>query len=559
MQNKRIIYLGTALLVVFILLFISSLFTTSPKPLSHEEKPAVKKSEQADTFFNNNSQVKMLPNRIVDSTTKDTDKLKSVEAVDSEVDSHNLIFSSSFVKETPPDILEAVEAEKNQNTSKIENPIQKQNNIATLEERTARVGETTANVDNNIAKVKMSAKPVEVKTETSLADADNNAVEASVKDTLTEVKKDTRLIKAEKELAVEKVTEASKETDSVKMESLAVESVTAKPAKVEADTKLSKMIDSTVKNIDEETESTPIEPRLKEEKKPNIVVEVPRTSRRYVYPLPEAEKSPKLSAEKSPKTVSAPLEISSTSLSYEKTEQEIAEEPVESTIIEEPENPVKATTAKVAEQAVNTTAEKIIEETVESTTEKVAEKRTESTIIKEVEQVSVEKNSETSKISKISETSETSTNVFSEVSPKSVSTLIEASLEQTSTENIKEKKSVVGQNLIVRRTGLTDNAQKNIVTYTILRLDGVTTDFAFECNKNTHVTQFVLSNPPRVVVDIKGDWRIKLPVIPENTRLKNIRSSNSKERTRLVFDLYISPKKVDMQKLNPTSYRIVMQ
>ena len=48
---------------------------------------------------------------------------------------------------------------------------------------------------------------------------------------------------------------------------------------------------------------------------------------------------------------------------------------------------------------------------------------------------------------------------------------------------------------------------------------------------------FTLENPDRVVLDLAGNWGIKMPAVPSNRLVRAVRIGQHDDKTRIVFDM----------------------
>ncbi len=53
-----------------------------------------------------------------------------------------------------------------------------------------------------------------------------------------------------------------------------------------------------------------------------------------------------------------------------------------------------------------------------------------------------------------------------------------------------------------------------------------------------------LKDPPRIVLDLTGDWKVKAPGVPKNDFVSNVRIGQQKDGTRIVIDLKKTPASV---------------
>ncbi len=53
-----------------------------------------------------------------------------------------------------------------------------------------------------------------------------------------------------------------------------------------------------------------------------------------------------------------------------------------------------------------------------------------------------------------------------------------------------------------------------------------------------------LKNPPRIVLDLTGNWKVKAPGVPKNEFVSNVRLGHQKDGTRIVIDLQKAPASV---------------
>ncbi len=69
--------------------------------------------------------------------------------------------------------------------------------------------------------------------------------------------------------------------------------------------------------------------------------------------------------------------------------------------------------------------------------------------------------------------------------------------------------------------------------------DGVTV--RIDSNKRPQYTSLRLSSPDRIVLDLKGNWKLRAPGVPKNKFVSNVRVGQHKSGTRIVIDLHTVP------------------
>lgn len=95
-------------------------------------------------------------------------------------------------------------------------------------------------------------------------------------------------------------------------------------------------------------------------------------------------------------------------------------------------------------------------------------------------------------------------------------------------------------------------------TITRMRLEVGPRRLALRCigDMPLKASYFVLTDPPRLVLDLRGDWALQLPRIPKNTLLKSFRRGKQEGRTRIVLDLFRVPKTSKLVQINDTSIEV---
>ena len=89
----------------------------------------------------------------------------------------------------------------------------------------------------------------------------------------------------------------------------------------------------------------------------------------------------------------------------------------------------------------------------------------------------------------------------------------------------------------------------HLVTLWGLEIGEKTVVFRISGSHALSAKAFNLPSPPRYVADLEGFWAIKLPKVPTNGLLKNIRVARQEKGTRLVLDL-TSERKCQMVQIN---------
>ena len=97
---------------------------------------------------------------------------------------------------------------------------------------------------------------------------------------------------------------------------------------------------------------------------------------------------------------------------------------------------------------------------------------------------------------------------------------------------------------------------ESAVIWTHLELDGKQVLFRFTGAGALDGKGFMLTDPPRYVVDLQGSWGIQLPKVPANDLVKSIRAGRQEANTRLVFDLARPLTNGQMQKVNKETLEI---
>lgn len=93
--------------------------------------------------------------------------------------------------------------------------------------------------------------------------------------------------------------------------------------------------------------------------------------------------------------------------------------------------------------------------------------------------------------------------------------------------------------------------QKAIV-WTRLELADKSAVFRLSGAEKVEGKAFGLPNPDRYVVDLQGDWAMRLPAVPRNAFIKQIRVGKNGDNTRLVLDLS-GARTGQMVRINPTT------
>jgi len=101
-------------------------------------------------------------------------------------------------------------------------------------------------------------------------------------------------------------------------------------------------------------------------------------------------------------------------------------------------------------------------------------------------------------------------------------------------------------------------APKTIV-HTHLELDGKKVLFTFTTSEKPLLETFKLINPERVILDIDGQWNIKIPKIISNFMLANIRVNAELQQTRVVFDMNIGVSNMDLEDLGDNTYQLTIR
>lgn len=96
-----------------------------------------------------------------------------------------------------------------------------------------------------------------------------------------------------------------------------------------------------------------------------------------------------------------------------------------------------------------------------------------------------------------------------------------------------------------------DPGQKAIV-WTRMELSDKSVVFRMSGAENLEAKTFVLPNPDRFVVDLQGEWAMRLPTVPANPFLRKIRVGKQENNTRMVMDL-AGTYNCQMVRINPTT------
>lgn len=96
-----------------------------------------------------------------------------------------------------------------------------------------------------------------------------------------------------------------------------------------------------------------------------------------------------------------------------------------------------------------------------------------------------------------------------------------------------------------------ERGQKAIV-WTRLELSGKGIVFRISGADKLEGKAFILPDPQRYVVDLQGEWAMRLPTVPANAFVKKIRYGKQEDNTRMVIDLD-GEKKCQMVRINPTT------
>lgn len=109
------------------------------------------------------------------------------------------------------------------------------------------------------------------------------------------------------------------------------------------------------------------------------------------------------------------------------------------------------------------------------------------------------------------------------------------------------------------RVILEPNKKINTIVYAELMMDGNQVGLVFEGNKPIKPKTFRLQNPDRVVVDIEGFWKLKLPQLISNRMVKEVRFNAQKDKTRIVFDLKIPATSTLLYRIHSRKYQLVFK
>lgn len=93
--------------------------------------------------------------------------------------------------------------------------------------------------------------------------------------------------------------------------------------------------------------------------------------------------------------------------------------------------------------------------------------------------------------------------------------------------------------------------QKAIV-WTRLELADKSAVFRMSGAEKLEAKAFVLPDPDRYVVDLQGEWAMRLPTVPTNSFIKKIRVGKQGNNTRMVIDLS-GTRNCQMVRINPTT------
>lgn len=109
------------------------------------------------------------------------------------------------------------------------------------------------------------------------------------------------------------------------------------------------------------------------------------------------------------------------------------------------------------------------------------------------------------------------------------------------------------------RVILAPDKKINTIVYAELMMDGNQVGLVFEGNKPIKPKTFRLQNPDRVVVDIEGFWKLKLPQLISNRMVKDVRFNAQKDKTRIVFDLKIPATSTLLYRIHSRKYQLVFK
>jgi len=114
---------------------------------------------------------------------------------------------------------------------------------------------------------------------------------------------------------------------------------------------------------------------------------------------------------------------------------------------------------------------------------------------------------------------------------------------------------IPAKELVVFVTDTPSAKGKNQNTITRMRLEVGPSRVALRCigDAPLKASYFVLTDPPRFVLDLRGDWAFQLPRIPKNTLLKSFRRGKQAGGTRIVFDLFRVPSIAKVLQTNETT------
>jgi hypothetical protein len=98
------------------------------------------------------------------------------------------------------------------------------------------------------------------------------------------------------------------------------------------------------------------------------------------------------------------------------------------------------------------------------------------------------------------------------------------------------------------------------ILQTSLKFRGLGMFLAIEADSPLPVKYFVLSSPDRLVIDLPGAWKnLKLPAIPSNMLVKDIRIGRQADSDRIVIDLSRKIKNDNLIRLNDKKVEVFFE
>lgn len=114
-------------------------------------------------------------------------------------------------------------------------------------------------------------------------------------------------------------------------------------------------------------------------------------------------------------------------------------------------------------------------------------------------------------------------------------------------------------NPLVTKSALVARESDNIITNTVLSMDGNQVQFRLLGDAPLRATSFILDNPDRIVFDLSGVWKIKLPRLISNRMVRDFRLGQTDTKTRIVFDMKVKPINTEVLQLSDSEVLLIFK